>query len=284
MYRTAAPVPEATRRPRLVESPLGVARVVHRKFDGGDRRIDDEFSQRHFADLTRDYGVAVRPEVLGAGTTFTAMAQVLLRELDLAQDDVVDLAMVAHSTPDLDCRLSAATFLSEELTNGPLVFALSDSGTCAPFTALELAGDYARRHGYHRALVLVLDQSTLPYEIEGAAPRGNAGVALLLEDTGSAPLAVTHEVAVREADLPGAVDAALGALVRPGSAATVIVGAGVDPELVRHDGPVLVGGAGYPCTSAWSLLAAHGVPTGPVVLIDYDRTTGDLGSCAVGPR
>jgi len=279
MYRTAAPVPETTRRSRLVRSPLGVARVVHRKFDGGDRRIDDEFSQRHFADLTKGYGVAVRPEVLVAGTTFTAMAQDLVAELDLG-DDLVDLAMVAHSTPDLDCRLSAATYLSEELTNGPLVFALSDSGTCAPFTALELAGDYARRHGYHRALVLVLDQSTLPYEIDGTAPAGNAGVAILLEDNGS--LSVGHEIGVRSADLPGAVDAALGSLLGPDSAATVVVGAGIDPELVRHSGPVLVAEPGYPCTAAWSLLAAHGVDADPVVLIDHDPSTGDLGYCVVG--
>jgi len=214
-----------------------------------------------------------------AGTTFTAMAQDLVAELDLG-DDLVDLAMVAHSTPDLDCRLSAATYLSEELTNGPLVFALSDSGTCAPFTALELAGDYARRHGYRRALVLVLDQSTLPYEIDGTAPAGNAGVAILLEDNGS--LSVGHEIGVRSADLPGAVDAALGSLLGPDSAATVVVGAGIDPELVRHSGPVLVAEPGYPCTAAWSLLAAHGVDADPVVLIDHDPSTGDLGYCVVG--
>ncbi|HWO65289.1 MAG TPA: hypothetical protein VNO31_35155 [Umezawaea sp.] len=281
MYRTAAPVPETTRRSRLVRSPLGVARVVHRKFDGGDRRIDDEFSQRHFADLTRGYGVAVRPEVLVAGTTFTTMAQNLVAELDLGEDRV-DLALVAHSTPDLDCRLSAATYLSEELTNGPLVFALSDSGTCAPFTALKLAGDYAKRHGHRRALVLVLDQSTLPYEVEGSAPQGNAGVAILLEDKGSAGLSVGHEVGVREADLPGAIDAALGSLLGPDSSATVVVGAGIEPDLVRHSGPVLVAETGYPCTAAWSLLAAHGVDADPVVLIDYDASTGDLGYCAVG--
>lgn len=279
MYRTAAPVPETTRRARLVRSPLGVARVVHRKFDGGDRRIDDEFSQRHFTDLTRGYGVAVRPEVLVAGTTFTAMAQNLVAELDLGAD-LVDLALVAHSTPDLDCRLSAATYLSEELTGGPLVFALSDSGTCAPFTALALAGDYARRHGHQRALVLVLDQSTLPYEVEGSVPQGNAGVALLLETGGA--LTTGHEIGVRAADLPGAVDAALGSLLGPDSRATVVLGAGIDPDLVRHSGPVLVAEAGYPCTAAWSLLAAHGVDAEPVVLIDHDPSTGDLGYCAVG--
>jgi hypothetical protein len=278
MYRTAAPVPETTRRPRLVRSPLGVARVVHRQFDGGDRRIDDEFSQRHFADLTAGYGLSYQP--VESGVTFTAMAGELHMDLELTEQ--VDLAVVAHSTPDLDCRLSAATYLSEALPNGPLVFALSDSGTCAPFTALQLAGDYARRHGYQRAIVLVLDQATLPYEVSGPAPLGNAGVAVLLESGGPSALSVLHEVGVREADLPGAVDAVLGSLVGPGSLATVITGAGIDPALVRHDGPVLTGAPGFPCTSAWSLLAAHGVSADPVVLIDYDRTTGDLGCCAVG--
>lgn len=278
MYQTASPVPEKTRRPGLVESPLGLARVVHRRFDGGDRRIDDEFSLRHFADLTRGYGVAYREDVLrsGPGTTFTAMAQELHRAVE---PGAVDLALVAHSTPDLDCRLSAATFLSEALPEGPLVFAMSDSGSCTPFAALRLAGDFARRHAYRRVLVLVLDQATLPYDVDQDLA-GDAGVALLL-DTGSGdPLTIGHEAGVREADLPSALDAGLGSLIGPDELVTVIAGAGVDPSLIRHSGPVLAAGQGYPCTSGWALLAAHG--EGRVVLVEYDRSTGDFGLCSVG--
>jgi hypothetical protein len=279
VYRTASPVPEKTKRPGFVESPLGLARVVHRVFQGGDRLIDDEFSVRHFADLTRGYGVQYREDVLhrGPGNTFTGMAQDLHRAL---APGAVDLALVAHSTPDLDCRLSAATFLSEALPNGPLVFALSDSGTCTPFAALRLAGDFARRHGYRSALVLVLDQATLPYDVDQALA-GDAGVALLLDDDASSrPMTVAHEAGVREADLPGALDAGLGSLIGPDEPVTVIAGAGVDAALIRHTGPVLAAGPGFPCTSAWALLSAHG--NGRAVLVEYDRTTGDLGLCSVG--
>jgi len=279
MYQTASPVPEKTRRPGFVVSPLGLARVVHREFHGGDRLIDDDFSLRHFADLTRGYGVECREDVLrrGPGNTFTAMAQELCRAIE---PGAVDLALVAHSTPDLDCRLSAATFLSEALPDGPLVFALSDSGNCTPFAALRLAGDFARRHSYRRALVLVLDQATLPYDVD-ERPAGDVGVALLLEHgDGGDPLTIGHEAGVREADLPSALDAGLGTLIEPDEPVTVIAGAGVDPALIRHSGPVLAADPGYPCTAGWSLLAAHG--GGRAVLVEYDRTTGDFGLCAVG--
>lgn len=272
MYRTSAPTLSLSSRPT---GALGLARVVRTRVTP-DRALDDEFSLRHFTDLTSSYGVEVRPEVLASpGTTFTALTRSLHAELEPLGP--VELAIVAHATPDLDCRLAAATYLASAVPGGPLSFSVSDVGRCAPFAALRIASDYATRHGYSRALVVIADQATLPYEVDDR-PAGDAGVALLLEP-GGAPLSLVHTPGVAVSDLPGAVAAGLASLVGPDERVAVVAGAGIDPELVRHGGTVRTAPAGYPCTALWEGLAES---LGRVVLVEHDAVTGDLGMVAVG--
>ncbi|MFI9008460.1 hypothetical protein ACIGNX_14640 [Actinosynnema sp. NPDC053489] len=271
MYRTTAPTPS---RPAGTRA-LGVARVVRTRATP-DRSLDDEFSLRHFTDLTSGYGVELRPDVLAApGTTFTALTRSLHARLEPLGP--VQLAIVAHATPDLDCRLAAATYLAEAVPGAPLSFSVSDVGRCAPFAALRIASDYATRHGYSRALVVIADQATLPYEVADR-PAGDAGVALLLEP-GGAPLALAHTPGVSSADLPDALAAGLASLVGGDERVTVVVGAGIDPGVVRHGGTVRSAPAGYPCTALWEGLAGSAEP---VVLVEHDAATGDLGLAAVG--
>lgn len=271
MYRTSAPT---LSRSSGVRS-LGLARVV-RAGVAPDRALDDEFSLRHFTDLTSGYGVELRADVLAEpGTTFTALTQSLHAALEPLGP--VGLAIVAHVTPDLDCRLAAATYLAEAVPGAPLSFSVSDVGRCAPFAALRIATDYAARHGYSRALVVIADQSTLPYEVDDR-PAGDAGVALLLEP-GGAPLSLVHTPGVSAADLPGAIAAGLASLVGEDERVPVVAGAGVDPELVRHGGTVRSVRGGYPCTALWDGLADS---VGRVVLVEHDAATGDLGMASVG--
>ncbi|MBB5954046.1 hypothetical protein FHS29_000616 [Saccharothrix tamanrassetensis] len=271
MYRTTAPAV----RSGAPASTLGLARVV-RTTGVPDRRLDDEFSLRHFTDLTSGHDVALRPDLLTGGTTFTALAQALHARLG-PLDAPVPLAIIAHATPDLDCRLAASTYLSEALPDSPLSFSVSDVGTCAPFTAIRLARDYAARHGYPRALVVIADQSTLPYDV-ASRPAGDAGVALLLE-AGATPLSLVHKAGVSDRDLPAVLSSALAELVPDDSPVAVVAGAGIDPDLVRHGGTVRSARAGYPCTALWEGLADS---LGRVVLVDYDPATGDLGLASVG--
>ncbi|QQQ79072.1 hypothetical protein IOD16_11950 [Saccharothrix sp. 6-C] len=275
MYRTTAPT---LSRPAGART-LGLARVVRTRV-APDRSLADEFSLRHFTDLTSGYGVALRPEALASpGTTFTALTRSLHAGLEPLGP--VELAIVAHATPDLDCRMAAATYLAEAVPGAPLSFSVSDVGRCAPFAALRIAADYAARHGFSRALVVIADQATLPYELgdeAGDRPVGDAGVALLLEP-GGAPLSMVHTPGVSVADLPDAVAAGMASLVGPGVPVAVVAGAGVDPELVRHGGTVRSAPAGYPCTALWEGLADS---LGRVVLVEHDVATGDLGMAAVG--
>lgn len=273
MYRTTAAA-LARRAPACALGLAGVARAG----SAGDRRVDDDFSTRHFTDLTAGYGLAFRPELAqaGPGTTFTALTRALHERLEPLAGPV-ELAVVAHATPDLDCRLAAATYLSEALEGGPLAFSVSEVGACAPFAALRLASDYAARHGYRRALVVLADQATLPYDV-AERPAGDAGVALLLEE-GGAPLAVAHEAGVGVADLPAALEAVLAELLPDGERVAVVAGAGIDPELVRRGGTVRSARAGFPCTGLWDGLADS---VGRVLLVEHDAATGDLGAALVG--
>jgi hypothetical protein len=279
MYQTTAPVAD---RP-ATRHGLGIAGFAQRRFGAGSHRVDDEFSVRHFTDLTESYGVTYRPDIAArsAGNTFTAMATELLATLS-PLPDTIGLALVAHMTPDVDCRFAAATYLSEVLPGGPLSFAVSDSGRCTPFAALRLAGDYAARQGYRHALVLLLDQATLPY-VTAAAPEddpvGDAGVALLLgrsTGVGDGGCAVRHVAGVAENDIAAALRHELTSLPVP---VTVLAGPGIDPQrhLSPRDSRVERVPAGYPCTGLLGALAALPAQDGPVLLVDHDGATGDLG-------
>ncbi|MFR9731939.1 hypothetical protein ACL03H_22140 [Saccharopolyspora sp. MS10] len=280
MYRTSA----ALAPHGLSSSALGLRRIVHRRFPAGQHRIDDEFSLRHFQDLTGAYGVAHRPELAERGNPFAAMAAALITEHDLVAEPV-RLGVVAHATPDLDCRLAAPTYLSEVLVPDGLSFTLTDNGVCAPFAALRLASCYAQRHGWERALVVLADQAALPYEPDcapAAVASGDAAVVLLLErDRGHPPVAVRERPGVARPEVPAAIEAVLDELSgdeRP----VVVAGPALDPERDLPGREVRSVVPGQPCTGVWAELAER---PGPLALVDYDETTRDLGVCVVaGPR
>ncbi|MGW7362920.1 hypothetical protein ACWGI8_05690 [Streptomyces sp. NPDC054841] len=283
MHAQAAPAPTA-RHDRAAPT-LGLTTIVHRTFPAGTSRIDDPFSHRHFADLTRLYGVTHRPDIAerGTGNTFTAMAQVLLGEL-APKGTPIDLAVVAHATPDLDCRHAAVTFLSEAIPGRPQVFTVSDCGSAAPFAALHLATEYALRHGHHQVALFVLDQATLPYDT-GQHLAGDAGVALLLTDSPSAGrLALRQTAGIAPRDVADAVRAVLDELGGDASL-PVIAGAGVDParDLPGHGGRIVRAEAGYPASGTLGALATDPLwregRDDRIAVVDYEPTTGDLSLC-----
>jgi hypothetical protein len=279
MFRTAEPFVE-----RGGGFPLGLAQIVHRRFPVGTTRIDDPFAIRHLSDLTGCYGVTYRGDVAerSTGNTFTTMAAELV-EAVVTPDTPIELVIVAHATPDLDCRYAATTSLTHALPASSLVFAVSDCGLSTPYTALRLAGNYVRRLDYGGALVLLMDQATLPYD---TALAGDAAVAILLRRQCPTGLALRQLAGVRPADMPAALVHALRAVAGADEGVAVIAGAGIDPDrdLPARAEAIWCAPTGYPCTATWEGLARHlGAGAGArVVLIDYDRQAGDLSVCAVG--
>ncbi|MFF4016205.1 hypothetical protein [Streptomyces sp. NPDC001843] len=270
--------------------PLRLAGATHRTFPEGTARIDDPFSRRHFADLTALYGVVHRPDVAerGSGNTFAGMAAALLADL-APEPTEIDLAVVAHATPDLDCRLAAVTCLSEVIPGRPRVFTVADCGSAAPFVALELAGRYVRRHGYRSAAVFVLDQATLPYET-GQYLAGDAGAALLLTADGAAgELSLRRTSGVASQDVRDLVRDLLDDL-GCGPAAPVVLGPAVDAarDLPGHTGRLVRAPAGLPASGALSVLAgeARRMPHDDdrLALVDHDPQTGELSVCLLDRR
>jgi hypothetical protein len=248
MYRTAPPDTSRTNG----ALPLRLRRLVHRRFAVGGGWTDDPELHRYYADLASLHGVGYRGEVLrrGAGNTFVGMAGPMLAGVDR-----VDVLIVAHATPDLDPRVSAGSGAAHRFAGEPLVFTVMDQACSAAFTAIRLAGEYVRRHSYRRALVLVLDQSTLPYE-SSEELGGDAAVALHFD--------FDPDGRVRSGRVPG---------VAPEEVARVAdrIGGGV---------PVI--GLGqpdrrFPATGIWRAYQ----PGAGAVLVHYDQSRAQLSYCAV---
>ncbi|MFI1018822.1 hypothetical protein [Streptomyces sp. NPDC020965] len=269
--------------------PLRLAGIAHRVFPAGRSRIDDPFSLRHFTDLTALYGVERRPDAAerGTGNTFATMARALLDDLP-PEAHRADIAVVAHATPDLDCRLAAVTSLAAVIEGGPQVFTVTDCGSAAPFAALRVAGEYVRRHGYRRAVVFALDQSTLPYET-GRPLAGDAGVALLLTDTGTrGGLTVRRTPGVSVAGMAAAVRAEL-AVLGADPSLPVVLGPAVEParDLPRYGGRIVRAAPGGPASGVLAALAmdrwwqAGRAGAAGLVIVDHEPDTGDLSVCLV---
>lgn len=118
----------------------------------------------------------------GPGRSFAGMCAALLHRLPAGT--AADLVVLAHVTPDLDPRDSVAGALAAP---GRLVFAVSDQGRLAPFTALRIAAALPDRA---RAVVIALDQSRVPYrDPDLSALDGRADHAVALRpDLGFGPV------------------------------------------------------------------------------------------------
>jgi hypothetical protein len=273
----------------LAEAPAGVGRRPFRislaasRVAGAGRAYDPGLIS-YFADLAALYGLRHRDDYFTRvrRNTFTDLVDAALGRLDGSLGPV-DIAVLAHSTPDAEPGWPAC-HLAEALPGDPLVMAVSDQGTVAPFSALRIIADYMALDGMRRALLVITDQTTLMSDEQppsGAAmPTRDAVVALVLErhDRG-------RELSTSQfSDIgPDEAVATVAALAREAGPAVVAVGpdlAGV-AELCPT-AAVRVAEAGRPCTGAWDGLGTSWPDGGRLALVaDYDRALRYLGVCLV---
>lgn len=272
MYQAVAPKPRTETRTGPVVLPLRLSAVRWQDFPVGRDRIGAPDLHTYFADLTRGYDLGHRPERVAqvAGTTFISMARELLAGC-VTEGTPVDLAIVAHATPEFDPRLSAPVNLTAVLPGGPLTFTVGGNGRLAVFTALRVAAAHAWRHGHRRVLVLAMDQGATPYDLP--EPVRDGAAALLLEaGDGSVEVQSAHDVGAE--DVPRLLADLLCSV--PGDARLV-----TGPGVRRPEG--WSGGAatpsGYPCSGLWAGLA--GDVGRPLVLADYDPAHRELSACVV---
>ena len=160
-------------------------------------------------------------------------------------DGPLDIIVIAHATPDADARISLAGTLAARNT---LVFAISDLGRLAPFSALETVRSYPEGRG----LVIALDQGTVPYADPQLAALDSAAdhaVGLLLGDGGQANL---HTLRLLTNISPEQVQAVVSAELAYAPVDLAIIGAHV-PSGVAH--LVRRAPADQLCSAVWSALA-----------------------------
>jgi hypothetical protein len=311
--RSTAAAPHLIRPSRLTPRsfeergalPIRLAATLSREFTRGilsAAPADYSALHRSLGDLTGLYGADYRPDLLDPDrlVSYKYMASELLGELGPLLGEV-DLVILAYATPEIDTRDFVGCFLADAVPGGPLVFSISDQGPTAPFTALRLAGDYLEDCAGRRALVLALDQHTIPWDVpdRAALPTCNAAVAVVVDHVDAARDGGSHASEAAAADrgtqvlqyasaapedVGATVEEALAsARLRFGRAAVLV--AGRDTPLsqasVASAAAVFVADRGRVCTGVWHALDDHRLNhpdgTGPVVVVDYDPVWRYLG-------
>ncbi|MFI5783880.1 hypothetical protein [Nocardia sp. NPDC051570] len=284
MYLATSPSPQRTGAP-----PLRLERIEHKVFGPGEPYTPEFVS--YFADLTGQFGQPFHEEYFthAAPNSFTGMATEILSAA-AHSEETFDLALIVHSTPDA-MPTRPACYLSRALAGNALAFALSEQGVTAPFTAIRLAGEYAREAAFHRTLVMILDQSFLWNGAEARLPvgtlmpgRDSAVVLVMAPDGALGPMSVRTFADVAEDEVRHLVAEQMREFGASPLPMTAIAGVGVDHELAV-DCPIRWAAEDLPCTGGWSAFA-DGLPqwtrTGQrVVLVDYDPALRYLSLCSV---
>jgi hypothetical protein len=188
----------------------------------------------------------------------------------------LDLAILTGVSPDSQPGFPVGR-MSDVVPGLGLAFAVFDNGVAAPFTAMRVLASGIRAEHARRAVLLVLDQSTLLHD-EPVPARlrldRDSAVALVLDEHGELGTVWTPQSAVVAA---GEVTATLAAV----EADTLVCGRGIDapPEHL----PAVPAPHGLPATGVWSVLAANlsRWRGRRVVLADYDADHQRLSHCTV---
>jgi hypothetical protein len=272
-------------------------RIGAQVFPGRSAASSHPDLQVYVADLVRPYGGALRADLPaeGAGHAYGEMAEALIRGA-VAEDEPVDLLLLAFAAPDVQPGRSAALYLSSVCPGRPLAFALCDQGTAVAYTAVRLAGDYLRSGEFRRALVVAVEQSVLHHEpIAGetgpALPQCHAGVVLRFEGAAAtgAP-GVCQYTSVAGTDAAGLLSRLCGELPGRPERRVLVLGEEL-AELCRHadigEHGLIVRPAGRPLTGAWSALAgqhaAWAAEGRTAVLADYDHCSRTLSTYTLEP-
>lgn len=277
--------------PGRIAVPL--SRIITREFGAG--AAFGAAGLKIIGDLAESYRVPFRAEQFtnGRRTTFTDMVRTLVPALsDPAAP--VDLVILAHGLPDAEPEWPAC-YLSGVLPGGPLSFAVADGGVVTAFQALRIAAEYIRADHLRRAIVIILDQTSLLHDPMLSAdlpvPTGNQMVALVFEEGGSLGT-VTVEVSADSAPpvpgssptatvLGGTLAATLALTASPASSPA----AAVTPTAASA-APGIAAPVGLPCTGGWLMLAERlagwrDLGTEQVVLVDYDPALRITGRCVL---
>ncbi|MEU0522077.1 hypothetical protein [Streptomyces niveus] len=270
------PPPGTRRSPAARERAAGpsIERVIPFAFTAADSGGNDTRAFRDHVESV--YGTLPDFSWLEDGTavSYHDMARVIARELAAELADV-DLVITVDGSPDCRHQSFPSCLLSDLMPGDPMLLGISEQGVAGPFTALRVAYDRLADGSSRRALVLVMEQSTLPPDDRAVRPARDVAVALLLGPDGAIPLerpVVTVDGRGRMADAPEAAGDGPGGPYAP-RADGVVAGAGLTGPL--RDTVLARAEPGHPCAGVWLALAellerADGRPGGRVLIADRD--------------
>jgi len=144
------------------------------------------FGSDFYRDLFAMYGQPLTPEAMETGrfSTFEGLCIDAIEKLGgRSAIEGVDLLVLAHYLPNTIAYHSTTSFLLERYGLNAFAFAVSDQERGASFTALDVARDYFATGGATKALLITVEQSTLPMPVEWPKPGSltDSAVAILLE-------------------------------------------------------------------------------------------------------
>ncbi|MCI4066942.1 hypothetical protein MRQ36_32020 [Micromonospora sp. R77] len=120
----------------------------------------------------------------GTVVSYHDMVRAVVDELGPALADV-DLVITVDGSPDCRHQSFPGALLADLLPGEPLMMGISEQGVAGPFTALRVAHHQLRTGGARRALIVVMEQSTLPPDDTAVRPTRDVAVALLLGGSGT---------------------------------------------------------------------------------------------------
>jgi len=264
----AAPPPSGLRLERITTYSFTAA-------DSGARGLSDS-DLGHFTAL---YG----PEALGpwvadaTAVNHHDMVRAIAEDLG-PQLDGVDLVITVQASPDCLHQSFPGCVLGALLPGDPLVLGVSEQGVAGPFTALRTAAGLLATGAAHKALIVLLEQSSLPPgEVR---PERDLAVALLLgTDLGAGQgialgrpqVTVTGRLDAFDPDRTG--PAPIDLPIDPDAqeaAELLVLGEGLADLTPGPGVSVLRAESGHPCAGVWLALADllnDGVPAGTRVLL-----------------
>ncbi|MFF5808531.1 hypothetical protein [Streptomyces sp. NPDC012746] len=208
-----------------------------------------------YRDLVEPFGSTVDEQRLrdGRNVFHKDLVDRLVGGGDIA--GAADLVVVTHALPDVHPFTAVASHLNMQLGGGAQSFSISEQGLAAPFTALRIISAYQSGGRSERAVLAVLEQTTLPtpHPLVDSGGLVDSG-ALLVFERGAG----LRADGVESFDDAEATTARLRELAAAGGADTLLVlGPWLGEEAYGDGARVHRVAPGSYCTSVWLDLARH---------------------------
>lgn len=210
----------------------------------------------YYRDLVEPFGVEVDETLLRSAPNVSHRDLVdRLVAAPGVRDSEPDLVIVAHALPDITPFTAMAPYLDRLLGGRAVNFGIHQQGLAAPFTALRAVSAFQRAGRCERAVLAVLEQTTLPtrFPLVHDNRLVDSGVLLVLGTGGGPRIARVESVAATDSAA-----ARLGELTAKDPDGTLLVtGPWLDRDGLGQGVPFFHTNPGTYCTSVWLALARH---------------------------